>query len=283
MVCTPPLNRWTKTFVQNRFGDDEDGNLFKGTTSDEAASSTDFNSDLTWLGSDAEPYHDYYELKTNETADDYSQLIEFINILNNTPADEFPTELEPLFDVEDGLQGLALNNLFVNLDSYNGSAHNYFVYDRDDTGKITHIPWDANESFGRFLMFTSPGDNPWNWIPSGCPASRPGASEERPLMENLWANADYRNDYLCDLEAMLAAGFDETTMKTRIDQLADLIRTDLYADPNKLYSNANLRPISTPTSRTGVTLSTACDTLCSSASITSKPNSPATHSIALPR
>ncbi len=120
-------------------------------------------------------YYDYYVLKTNETANDYSQLVEFIDVLNNTSADDFPTELEPLFDVDDGLQGLALNNLFVNLDSYNGSAHNYYVYDRDDTGKITHIPWDTNESFGRFLMFMAPGEDPLEldpfWLPT---ATRPG-------------------------------------------------------------------------------------------------------------
>ena len=199
----------------------------------------DFGSDLTWLGSDPEPYYDYYVLKTNETANDYSQLIEFIDVLNNTSADDFPTNLEPLFDVANGLQGLALNNLFVNLDSYNGSAHNYYVYDRDDTGQITHIPWDTNESFGRFLMFTARGENPLEldpfWLPT---ATRPGEDEERPLMENLWANDDYSNDYLCDLDQMLDSGFDETTMEARIDELADLIRADLYADPNKLYSSA---------------------------------------------
>ncbi len=41
-----------KTFVQNRFGDDEDGNLFKGAASDAADANDDFGSDLTWLGSD---------------------------------------------------------------------------------------------------------------------------------------------------------------------------------------------------------------------------------------
>ena len=68
------------------------------------------------------------------------------------------------------------------------------------------------------------------WLPSG--------SEDRPLMENLWANDDYRNDYLCHLQQMLDSGFDETTIKARVDELADLIRADLYADPNKLYSNS---------------------------------------------
>lgn len=228
-----------KTFAQNRFGDDEDGNLFKGAASDTADANDDFGSDLTWLGSDPEPYYDYYVLQTNETANDYSQLIAFIDVLNNTPADDFPTNLEPLFDVADGLQGLALNNLFVNLDSYNGSAHNYYLYDRDDTGQITHIPWDTNESFGRFTLFMASGEDPLEldpfWLPS--PIS-PGENEERPLMENLWANDDYNNDYLCALEEMLDSGFDTTTMTARIDELADLIRADLYADPNKLYSSS---------------------------------------------
>ncbi len=57
-------------------------------------------------------------------------------------------------------------------------------------------------------------------------------------MENLWANADYANDYLCHLQAALETGFDETFMEARIDQLADLIRNDLYADNNKMYSNS---------------------------------------------
>lgn len=228
-----------KTFVQNRFGDDEDGNLFKGAASDALDVNDDFGSDLTWLGSDPEAYYDYYILKTNETANDYSQLIEFVNVLNNSSAADFPTTLEPLFDVQDGLQGLALNNLFVNLDSYSGSAHNYYVYDRDDTGQITHIPWDTNESFGRFTLFTARGEDPLTlsplWLPS---AIGPGETEERPLLENLWANDGYKNDYLCDLQQMLDAGFDVTTMEARIDELADLIRTDLYADPNKQYTSA---------------------------------------------
>ncbi|KAA3655941.1 MAG: hypothetical protein DWQ04_32535, partial [Chloroflexi bacterium] len=228
-----------KTFVQNRFGDDEDGNLFKGAASDAADANDDFGSDLTWLGSDETTYYNNYVLKTNETANDYSQLVTFIDTLNNSSAADFPTNLEPLFDVENGLQGLALNNLFVNLDSYNGSAHNYYLYDRDDTGQFTHIPWDTNESFGRFTMFVSSGDNPLEldpfWLPT---ATRPGDDEERPLMENLWANDDYNNNYLCYLDQMLDAGFDETTMEARIGELANLIRTDLYADPNKLYSNA---------------------------------------------
>ncbi len=45
-----------KTFAQSRFGDDEDGNLFKAAASDDASGpNSDFGSDLTWLGSDPRP------------------------------------------------------------------------------------------------------------------------------------------------------------------------------------------------------------------------------------
>jgi hypothetical protein len=37
---------------------------------------------------------------------------------------------------------------------------------------------------------------------------------------------------------MLREGFDATTIGARIQQLANLIRTDLYADPNKIYTSA---------------------------------------------
>jgi len=228
-----------KTFAQSRFGDEEDGNLFKAAASDDVSGpNSDFGSDLTWLGSDPEPYYDSYQLKTNETANDYSQLIEFIDILNNQSPVDFPTLLEPVFDVQNALAGLALNNLFVNLDAYNGSAHNYYVYDRDDSGKITHVHWDTNEAFGRFLMGVSGSQNPLELDPFWLPGQILGEEQERPLMENLWANDQYASQYLCFLQSMLEGGFDGTTMAARIDELADLIRADVYADSNKMYSNS---------------------------------------------
>ena len=60
-------------------------------------------------------------------------------------------------------------------------------------------------------------------------------------MENLWANEQYASEYLCYLQSMLEEGFDATTMASRIDELADLIRADVYADTNKMYSNSRVR------------------------------------------
>lgn len=232
-----------KTFVQSRFGSDEDGNLYKGEASDDLDNPQgSFGSDLTWLGDDETAYDDFYQLKTNETAYDYSGLVEFIDVLNNTPTADLPESIEPLLDVDDALAGMALNNLFANLDSYSGSAHNYYLYERDDTGRFTHIPWDVNESFGTFNQFTSPGQDMARLSPLWLPAAmgRPGqtSSESRPLMENLWAVDSYRQAYLRDLAEMLRNGFDAASATIRINELADLIRDDVYADPNKPYTTA---------------------------------------------
>ena len=96
-----------KDFLQGWFGAGEDGNLFKAETSDAIGNGTGFGSGLTWLGTNAANYRDRYQLKTNEAADDYSQLIEFINVLNNTPAGDLRSEIESLLDVPTALKALA--------------------------------------------------------------------------------------------------------------------------------------------------------------------------------
>jgi hypothetical protein len=188
-----------------------------------------------------------YQLKTNEDDNDYSQLIAFIDILNHTPIEDLPNRLEPIFDVETALTALALNNLFVNLDSYCGSAHNFYLYDRDDTGKIVHLHWDTNETFGRFLSFIQAGEDPLELDPFWMPVARQGGGpnqpaaidqESRPLMEQLWAVEDYQKIYLRVLARMLREGFDTDSMSQRIDTLANIIRSSVYNDRNKMYTNA---------------------------------------------
>lgn len=240
-----------KTFVQSRFGDDEDGNLYKAETSSEAKADDGIGSDMTWMGSAPGAYHMAYQLKTNETDYDYTDLIEVVDILNNTAAQDLPAALEPVFDVESALLSMALNILFVNLDSYCSTAHNYYLYDRDDTGKILHLHWDTNEAFGRFLRNVAPGTNPLHlepfWLPtastsSSKPNNRGAPVPEfkaRPLMENLWALDTYQKTYLRALASMRREGFDADTMSQRIIELADLIRPSVYEDKNKMYSNTD--------------------------------------------
>lgn len=237
-----------KTMMRDRFGGDEDGNLFEA---------GEAGADLTYRGADPASYYSLYELKTNEEANDYSDLIELLDALNNTSAAELPSRLEPICDVENMLTGLALNILFTNLDSYLGSASEFYLYHRQDTGQFVHLHWDLNESFGTTGDGSPMVSNPMTldpfWVPTGGggPGQPPGLGGSRPLATRLWAVEAYKRTYLRILARMLREGFDTTTMAARVNELAGIIRTEVYADPKKLFTNAQFETALTSQVRAG--------------------------------
>lgn len=209
-----------KTFLDDRF-DNKGGNLFKG----------DPHGALNWKGAQQNLYEGDYELKTNETENDWSDLIRFIDVLNNTPALQLADSLDRYMNTSSWYAYWAAQNLFVNLDSYCGSGHNYFIYHNTDSDKFEWITWDVNEAFGNFQMGISLANIkilPYGYIPQ--PAN------QRPMMNRVWANTFMRQQYaerLCEL----LQDFTNEKLDSRIDSLAALIRSDVYADSLKFYGN----------------------------------------------
>lgn len=209
-----------KTFLSDRF-DNKSGNLFKG----------DPHGSLTWKGADQSLYAGDYELKTNETTNNWSDLVRFLDVLNHVPSPQLVDSLPKYMNVDSWLDYWAAHNLFVNLDSYIGSGHNYFIYHNDDTGQFEWITWDVNEAFGNFQI-NIPLSNlkvlPFGFIPS--PAT------QRPMMNRLWSEP-YWKQALANHLCTLLADFSNSKLDARIDSLANLIRQDVYSDNFKTYSN----------------------------------------------
>jgi uncharacterized protein (TIGR03437 family) len=220
-----------KQMMVSRFGPNEDGNLYEG---GEVLGATAGRPDLTWRGTDPAIYRAIYELETNEEANDYSGLIEFIDILNNSTPATLPGRFEPIADVEQLLTWLAINHLFVNLDSYVNAAGEYYLYDRSRDGKFIYVQWDQNESFGTTGDGTPRIANPFTfdvfWLPGG--------NQQRPLAQKLWDVPEYRRLYLRIFAKLLREGFNLESFTPRINQLAGLLREHVYADPNKTTTNA---------------------------------------------
>lgn len=84
-------------FIQRRFLNDDSGNLYK----------CFWGSNLSYLGTNENSYKNTYELKTNKSADDYSGLIHFIDVLNNTATSNFACAINEVLDVELYLKTLA--------------------------------------------------------------------------------------------------------------------------------------------------------------------------------
>ncbi|WP_437192972.1 CotH kinase family protein [Planctomicrobium sp. SH527] len=101
---------------------------------------------LEYLGPEADPYKQIYTIKSKDKAADWNALIHLCKVLNETPADQLESALEPILDVDGALWFLALENALINADGYWVRASDYTIY-RDSKGKFHIIPHDTNESF----------------------------------------------------------------------------------------------------------------------------------------
>ncbi len=213
-----------KTFLDddNRFGNKQ-GNFFKG----------DPSGDLKWLGATLSSYYAKYELHTNTTTNDWSDLVNFIDNINNSGAN-FYDSFETVLNTNSFIRHWAAMNLFVNLDSYIGSGHNYFIYHDTLSNKFEWVTWDVNESFGNFNMgMTSTQLKNLSMFYVSTPSS------SRPLVQNMLTVPAYKNTLVDVFCQWLQYDFSNAALDTKIDSLANAIRTDVYADPIKFYSNAN--------------------------------------------
>jgi len=211
-----------KTFLKTHFGN-KGGNLFKG----------DPSGHLKWLGSNPGSYYNNYELKTNETANDWNDLVNFINKINNTPSNQWIDSVDTYFNLYPYLRHYAATILFATLDSYTGSGHNFYLYHNTSTNKFEFIEWDVNGSFGRHhpsgqgLTNEALLDPLWVPTPTG----------SRPLHEKILQQAALKQQYISNVCDFLYTYFDTLSMNHRIDSLANLVRPYVYADPRKQFTN----------------------------------------------
>lgn len=209
-----------KKFLKTHF-DNKGGNLFKG----------DPRGTLVWKGPDPALYQTDYELKTNEEENDWSDLLKCLDKLNNTPPAQLADSLARYMNLDSWFSYWAAHNLFVNLDSYVGSGHNYFLYHNTDTDQFEWITWDVNEAFGNFAMGLSLAN-----IKTLPPGYIPQPMNQRPIMNRLWNHPDLKQQYI-DRYCELLPDFNNQKLDPRIDALANLIRPHVYADTLKFYSN----------------------------------------------
>ena len=209
---------------------DDDGNLFKAGDNFGGGPGGGGNAaDLLYYGTDQASYENRYELKTNENDNDWTDLIGLIDFINNSPSSTFESELDNHIELQEYLRSAAIDNLFSNLDSYTGSARNYYIYHNLTANKWEWIKWDANEAFGSYggggLNMTS---LPLNYHDS-----------DRPLLENVFNSPILYQQYLAELCYVADNFFNSAYLNPLIDELKVLIQSSVYADGSKMYSNAN--------------------------------------------
>ena len=209
-----------KTFVKSRF-DDNTGNLYK----------CSWPCDLTWKGSDQQTYKNMtnggeraYDLKTNETADDYSDLVNLINVINNSPSDSFQARIERIFDVQAYLKTLAMEVLIGHWDNYFANKNNYWLYHNMKTGKFVYLPYDMDNTFGVQWGFSNiDSRNIHNW------GNKP--SSQAPLTHKLLAITKYKREYEFYIREHIKDPYNSDSLYKELDYINALLDTVIQKDP----------------------------------------------------
>ncbi|MBK5286219.1 MAG: CotH kinase family protein, partial [Bacteroidia bacterium] len=212
-----------KTFLEDRYFNNG-GNLFKG----------DANGTLQWFGTLQTSYYGKYELKTNETLNDWTDLVHLIDKINNTIPSSIYDSVEAVLNTNSWIKGWAANNIFVNLDSYVGSGHNYYIYHNTSTNLFDFIIWDCNETFGKFNM----GMN-ISQLENLSMFYIPNPVTSRPLHDKMLQNNAYRSVYVNTVCDLVTNYFTNAYFDSKIDSIANRIRADVYADLHKPFTNLN--------------------------------------------
>lgn len=198
-----------KTFLNTHFGNNG-GNLFKG----------DPQGSLIWVNSNPSSYYNQYELHTNNILNDWSDLVNFIDNVNNTPLANYYDTLETALSTTSFIRQWAARNLFADLDAYFHAPHNYYLYQNTSTGKFEWATWDVSVSFGFFPFWTGDSTEKVSVLESNF-----------PLTQKMLSNAGYKTAYLNAICEFLDY-FQPAVLFPQIDSIGNIIRPYIYAEPD---------------------------------------------------
>ena len=210
-----------ENFAVERYGNN-DGNLYKCL----------WPADLTYLGADPNLYkrtsggRRIYELTINEEIDDYTDLANFVSVLNLTSPAAFPVAIQRVFEVNAFLRSLAVDVATGSWDDYWFWKNNFYLYHNTATGKFEFIPYDYDNSFGIWWTDIMAGvnfgtRNVYSW---GHP------TEPRPLTTKLLAVQQFRDRFTFYLNRLLQRHFIDTKLFPRIDSIHTMITAAAEAD-----------------------------------------------------
>jgi hypothetical protein len=202
-------------FLDVHFGDHA-GNLYKQNASGAGGYG------LEWMGNQAESYYTHLSLENHRSENDWSALVHFIDVLNNTPDAVFADSIAAIFDVGGFLRVLALDLAINNYDYYGNSGRNYYLYqDVGGDGKFHWLPWDYNLSWSADASLLEPD-----------------LALSPVLVRRLLAVPQFLVQFRAQY-CVLRQYFATDILMPRMDTTATLIRPALINDPSLDYTVAD--------------------------------------------
>lgn len=215
------LEEYDKDWLERVFPD-KNGNLYKCT----------YPADLVYLNDNQSTYKNIvsasttggraYELKTNETDDDYSDLVQLIKTLNQPVSSKFVSEIQQILNVPETLKAFALDVASGNWDDYMYNKNNYYLYHSTTSGKFEFISYDTDNTFGVDWVNR-------DWATRSC-TDWLNHGESRPLAVMLLAVPEFFTMYTKYLDTLARAVIFPDSIFPHIDFLKNLITPAALAD-----------------------------------------------------
>ena len=134
------------TTVAERYAVDDDSVLYKATERAGNGGGWGFGGD-SYCSFTQNMTPDRFDVKFG-TDDNYQHIVDIQTAINKLTSTDYKF-IEDVIDVPSFLKGFAVNSIFCNYDSYNGSlAHNYYLM--YSGGKAYFVGWDYNLCLGNF-------------------------------------------------------------------------------------------------------------------------------------
>ena len=163
-----------------------------------------------------------YDQKTNDYTQDYRELAEFIDILNNTPIEQLPCSLERKFNVDTYLKYAALEVLMGHWDAYAINKNNYYLAIDYKTGQFQYLPYDVDNTLGiDWLGNDWATEDALTWV---------NQNEERPLYTRLMEVESYQKRFEQYLRIYAQTVLHPDTISNQIDNYFSLISEAAEAD-----------------------------------------------------
>jgi hypothetical protein len=175
------------------------------------------------------------ELRTNEGRDDTSDIAAVAEVVATASDDDYRAAIEELVDVDELLTYWAIEALTAHWDGYaydltapglvdadpppaNPYPNNFYAYHDPESDRFVLIPHGADLSFGLGAGFT------YDVAPT-TPVLLP-PKVDATIATRLWADPAFRDELAVRIRWVLDEVWDVEALTRRVDQLADLVRSD---------------------------------------------------------
>ena len=227
------VERVDAKYVRNRFGNDNGtGNLYKADAWFEQGAA-----DLVYYGQNIEDYPQprgevAYGLQTNTDDPDYSDIINLCYVIDGAEyasEEEFTQALEKVLNVDGYLRYSAVLFTHLNLDTYQYTGNNFYLYHDPITGKFEFLAWDLNSAWMANAEYPLYGE----------PCCQ-GPVQWSPLFTKVFQVARYRQDYAAYVDLLTRYWFNDSYFPARAEAWQIMISPYLTKETgDKAYIGTN--------------------------------------------